>query len=227
MSARAEVYSNQERRQEKDISLYYQGVRSDLLTIFPLPKRGAAILELGCGGGGTLCFLKDLGRNYSLFGVDSFHDAVVRAKAQGLAVVEADIERLPRNPFGLNFDLIIMADVLEHLVDPWAHLAGLRNWLNPGGGILASVPNVKYIRMMRNLLFFDSFRYERDGLLDKTHLHLFTRKSLMELFSETGYEVLRIYSNVHKTKYKILNLLTLKMLETFFAYQYFIEARTR
>lgn len=227
MITRAEVYSNQERRQEKDISLYYRGVRSDLLTLFSLPKDGAAILELGCGSGGTLCFLKDQGRSYSLFGIESFHDAVVHSRNQGFNVIEADIEKLSRNPFGVSFDLIIMADVLEHLANPWAHLAGLRNWLNPGGRVLASVPNVKYIRIMRNLLFCDSFRYEGDGLLDKTHLHLFTQKSLTEIFSETGYEILRIYSNVHKTKYKILNLLTLKMLETFFAYQYFIEARTR
>ncbi len=84
------------------------------------------------------------------------------------------------------FDVIVAADVLEHLYDPWACLLKIRPYLRPEGFIVLSVPNVAHNALLAELLN-GRFPYQEKGLLDRTHLRFFTRSNLEDMLFSTGY----------------------------------------
>lgn len=83
---------------------------------------------------------------------------------------------------------MILADVLEHLADPWETLRQVRRVLAPGGTVVASIPNVRHWQVVRDLLE-GRWEYAEAGILDRTHRWFFTRRSLARLFEETGFTV--------------------------------------
>jgi len=87
--------------------------------------------------------------------------------------------------------VIVCADVLEHLADPARILASVREWLAPGGVLLVSVPNVANAAVRLSLLA-GRFEYAEKGILDRTHLRFFTRKSGKTLIEKAGFRVVRI-----------------------------------
>jgi len=86
------------------------------------------------------------------------------------------------------FDVVLLGDVLEHLVDPDTVLAKAATVLAPGGYVVASVPNVAH-GSVRLALLRGEFRYSESGLLDRSHLRFFTRQTLAELFRDAGYAI--------------------------------------
>jgi len=89
------------------------------------------------------------------------------------------------------FDVIVAGDVLEHLPRPEVLLDALRPLLKPDGVLLLSLPNVANVTVRAGLLF-GRFRYASRGILDRTHLRFYTRKTGRALLEESGYRVLRI-----------------------------------
>jgi SAM-dependent methyltransferase len=89
---------------------------------------------------------------------------------------------------GVRPDIIICADVLEHLRDPWTVLAWLRTLPAPGGRAVISVPNIAHWTARRALLR-GRFDYTDFGLLDRTHLRFFTRATAAELARRAGFAV--------------------------------------
>jgi 2-polyprenyl-3-methyl-5-hydroxy-6-metoxy-1,4-benzoquinol methylase len=86
------------------------------------------------------------------------------------------------------YDAIVCNDVLEHMVDPWGAVAELRLHLNPGGVVVASIPNMRYWPVLRGLLA-GRWDYADEGVLDRTHLRWFTKASMRELFTDAGFEI--------------------------------------
>ena len=77
-----------------------------------------------------------------------------------------------------NFDVVIFNDVLEHFENPWAVLENVKTKLNASGVVVASIPNVAYITNLVELILKKDWRYKPEGgILDKTHLRFFTKKS--------------------------------------------------
>lgn len=95
---------------------------------------------------------------------------------------------------------ILFLDVLEHLIDPSNLLQQVRPLLAAGGEIYVSLPNVAYLAIRLNLLF-GKFDYTRSGILDRTHLHLYTKKSAVQLLAENGYRVNRVFYSGNYTGY--------------------------
>jgi SAM-dependent methyltransferase len=93
---------------------------------------------------------------------------------------------LPFEP--ASFDAIVCGDLIEHLRDPERFLARVRPLLRPGGQLVVSTPNVANWAIRLGLLF-GRFRYTQRGILDRTHSHLFTRKTLLECLAAAGYQV--------------------------------------
>ncbi len=159
----------------------------DLIKVVP-----EQIFEIGCGSGATGMAIKNKFPDVKYLGMDSNKEAVEIAQTRLDKVIVADIERVSLDTFGLEkeyFDLIICADVLEHLYDPWKMLNGLREYLVPGGMILASIPNVQYINQIINLLN-GNWTYEDFGLLDATHIRFFTLNEIVKMFNGTGYNIM-------------------------------------
>lgn len=86
---------------------------------------------------------------------------------------------------GRTFDVVLCGDVLEHVVDPVATLRALLGYLGTDGRVIISLPNVAHIDVRLALLRGD-FPYSDRGLLDRTHLHFFTRALVERLLDECG-----------------------------------------
>lgn len=166
---------------------YFGGVRQDFLEA--LPRRpGLAILEIGCGSGDTGRAALAQGLCASYTGVELFPAAAASARQHLSEVVEGDIERvaLPWKP--ARFDAVLMSEVLEHLLDPWAAVKRIAPFLKPGALVMASSPNVSQFRMLKNLLA-DRWDLTDSGLMDRTHLRWFTAASYSRMFEDAGIRV--------------------------------------
>jgi GT2 family glycosyltransferase/2-polyprenyl-3-methyl-5-hydroxy-6-metoxy-1,4-benzoquinol methylase/Flp pilus assembly protein TadD len=148
-------------------------------------RRAKRILDVGCAGGRVGAGLKErLGAE--VWGIECNAQAAAAAGRYLDRVVQAPVEQaLPQLAKG-HFDSIILADVLEHLVDPAAVLAGLSKKLAPNGELIVSLPNVGHWSVLQGLLE-GSWEYQDAGILDRTHLKFFTRKSALSLFAAAGF----------------------------------------
>ena len=90
------------------------------------------------------------------------------------------------------FDCIICNDVLEHFKYPWSILRRLKNNLKKNGCVIASIPNVRYYDNIKALLLRKEWEYTSSGILDFGHLRFFTEKSILSMFDECGYSVIKI-----------------------------------
>ena len=141
-------------------------------------------------------------------------------------VVEGNVEAMDL-PFKLNeFDLILCLDVLEHLVDPWAVVKRLTTLLKPGGSLIASIPNIKHHSVILPLLFCGRWDYVPAGVLDKTHLRYFTKKTAIELIESSGLRVDKLYAKgmEKQSKSRLANILSLGIFKVFFETQYVVRA---
>ncbi len=144
---------------------------------------GGRVLDVGCASGGLLALLR--GRAGHLAGLELSSTAAGAAAAAGDEVVCGAIED-PGLPFEPDsFDLVVLADVLEHLTDPAAGLARATAWCRPGGAVLVSVPNVAHWQARMTLLRGRWPRHE-SGTFDAGHLHWYTRESLRALLVDGG-----------------------------------------
>jgi len=149
------------------------------------------ILEVGCAG----AYLGDVLRKqgYEVWGVESHPAAVVEAAERLDHVYRGTIEEFLEDPaFATRqFQFVLFGDVLEHLVDPEGVLSDVKRLLGSSGALIASVPNVAH-RSVRLMLLEGRWDYDATGIMDATHLHFFTRDSLLDLFTRTGYAVQRL-----------------------------------
>ena len=165
---------------------YYSNVRSDLFEFATSHDVDIAgrVLNVGCGAGQDATYLRDAGATH-LEGVEPT-DAATEATTRYDRVFAGPVELF--DPEG-EFDLIVFADVLEHLVDPAAQLVRAADWLRPGGSLLISVPNVRHISVLWSVSVRGDWRYSDSGILDATHLRFFTQKSFRRLLAEVDYAI--------------------------------------
>jgi 2-polyprenyl-3-methyl-5-hydroxy-6-metoxy-1,4-benzoquinol methylase len=153
--------------------------------------RGKHVLELGCSTGYMSEYLTQK-RACSVIGVEVDPDAAARAKKFCREVLVRDLN-CPEWLAGLSegaFDVILMADVLEHLVDPQELLIQIRRLLSPSATLVICLPNVVHW-ITRMKILFGRFDYEAGGTLDHTHLRFYTVKTAREMIEGAGYRITR------------------------------------
>jgi 2-polyprenyl-3-methyl-5-hydroxy-6-metoxy-1,4-benzoquinol methylase len=160
-----------------------------------LVGRDQDVLDIGCGEGFFAAELKADGNR--IVGVDAIptahhNDALEQFITEDL---NAAPEALIRDLGATRFDRVLLLDVLEHLVEPERLLAGVAGALKPTGRIVVSLPNVANISVRLGLLF-GRFNYTERGLLDRTHLHFYTRKTSRALLEQAGYQILETRTTV-------------------------------
>jgi 2-polyprenyl-3-methyl-5-hydroxy-6-metoxy-1,4-benzoquinol methylase len=158
-----------------------------------LPPGAHRILDVGCGRGGFGREVK-LNRAAEVWGIEQVPEAAAMASEHYDRVVvgeyPAALEDLARAEGEVRqFDCLVFNDVLEHMVDPWETLRRSHRWLRPGGHVLASIPNIRHYTVLIDLVLRGRWTYTAAGILDRTHLRFFTRKTMADLFADTGYEV--------------------------------------
>lgn len=165
-----------------DLNAHTQGI---LLT-----PAGSRVLDVGTADGHPVAEAL-VARGCQVWGVELDEEAAESARQFCQKLVVGDVEKLDlASEFdGLEFDVILCLDVLEHLVDPGAVLQNLAPMLAPGGVIVASIPNVTHAAVRLQLLRGD-FTYTDTGLLDRTHVRFFDRAEIGTLFESAGLTVL-------------------------------------
>lgn len=190
------------------------------------------VLEIGCASGGTLLKIKNLFKNARLYGVELNSSAAEDAKSFAdikIGNIETQDIEYPEE----FFDYIILADVLEHLQDPWGVLKKLTEFAKPDGKILASVPNVMHFSVIKSLLN-GHWTYEDAGILDRTHLRFFTLNEIAKMFAEAGctnMEVSAVSLPQSEEDKKFVQALGQingsKNIEQLSAYQYIVKAKAQ
>ena len=187
---------------------YFGGDRPEMLKFIPSAAR--YILDVGCGKGKFGAILQKKG--CEVWGVELDASAAEEASKKLFRVVHGNITSnldLPEN----YFDCIVFNDVLEHLVDPWEILSHIKQYLVKESGIIvASLPNVRQIYNIYQLLLKKDWQYHDSGILDKTHFRFFTQKSIKRFFKDCDYELLRMegidpFKNIF---FELLNFLCLR-----------------
>jgi 2-polyprenyl-3-methyl-5-hydroxy-6-metoxy-1,4-benzoquinol methylase len=176
---------------------------SKVVSLVPPATR---VLEFGCATGYMSEVLKTrLG--CTVVGVEIDRDAAALAEQHAERVIVGDAEKIDyaAELAGEEFDVVLFADVLEHLKEPADVLRRVRPFVAENGVVVASIPNIAHASV-RLALLAGEFRYREWGLLDDTHLRFFTRASIQDLFEETGYVVthwLRQRFDVGETEIKV------------------------
>jgi 2-polyprenyl-3-methyl-5-hydroxy-6-metoxy-1,4-benzoquinol methylase len=176
---------------------------SKIVSLVPPATR---VLEFGCATGYMTEVLKNrLG--CTVVGIEIDRDAAALAEQYAERVIVGDAETIDyaAELAGEEFDVVLFADVLEHLKEPADVLRRVRPFVAENGVVVASIPNIAHASV-RLALLGGEFRYREWGLLDDTHLRFFTRASIQDLFEETGYVVthwLRQRLDVGETEIKV------------------------
>lgn len=155
---------------------------SPLNLIARLIPDGATVLDVGAGNGLLGQVLKGLNKDVLIDGIEPSEYAadIARPFYRCIYVGLAD-QYLDAIREG-NYDYLVLADVVEHTVNPHIFLSEINAYLSPSTKLLISLPNVAFGGQRLSLLN-GSFNYINSGLLEKTHLRFFTLESAKKLFS--------------------------------------------
>jgi 2-polyprenyl-3-methyl-5-hydroxy-6-metoxy-1,4-benzoquinol methylase len=195
---------------DKD-SVYYSNPRPELLPFIPASIK--KVLDVGCGSGSFGSALKNI-YHCEAWGIEPNQEAANIAKGKLDKVINHSFSKDLPELAGEKFDAILFNDVLEHLVNPKDVLLSCKRFLNPNGHIIASIPNIRWYPAILSLLRYKDFKYQPSGVMDETHLRFFTKKSMIRLFEETGYNIIKIEGINKDNDYKYFNMLNFLLFNT-------------
>ena len=167
-------------------AFYYSLERTELLAL--VPRGTHRLLDVGCGAGAFGVAIK-ASLHAVVWGIEINPQAASIANIKLDRVIVGDAVYALRQLEGERFDTVCFNDILEHLVDPAAALSAAARLLKSEGCVVLSVPNLRFYRVLKQILVEHDFRYEAWGVMDSTHLRFFTEKSMRRLLSETGFAV--------------------------------------
>ncbi|HQA81613.1 MAG TPA: class I SAM-dependent methyltransferase [Methanoregulaceae archaeon] len=188
---------------EKD---YFGSGRREMLPFVPLSVK--RLLDIGCGAGTFGANIKAR-QNCEVWGIEM--DAKQGQEASRIldkVIIGDAVGKLDEIPPSF-FDCIVCNDLLEHLVDPFSFLKRLRRPMVSEGILVASVPNVRYYRVLKDLIIHRDWKYKEPGVLDIDHLRFFTRKSMIRMFTDGGWKI-KTVTGINPTSsrtFRIMNLL--------------------
>lgn len=184
MSDRSEIYRTdvdpEKRHRPQTMAFHY------------MDRTDAVVLDVGCACGDFGAALRKY-KGYDVYGIELDAGSVEIARKTGayVWVGQMNLDGLSVSSFpefAGKFDYVVCGDVLEHLRDPVSAITVLKSFLKSDGHLIASIPNVAHMSVKANLLIND-FTYTDSGLLDRTHVHFFTHRSICESMSALGMEI--------------------------------------
>jgi len=175
--------------QDKNQLGYFTNERDEMIPFIPFECN--KILDIGCSEGIFGQLLKK-DQTVEVWGVEIDEAAASSAREKLDVVIQGDflekVDQLPKN----HFNCVVLNDALEHFTDPWNLLTAIKPLLSPGGYIVSSIPNVRYIGNLFEILVKKDWEYKSHGILDRTHFRFFTEKSIIRLFESSGFSIDRI-----------------------------------
>lgn len=166
-------------------------------------NNGDRVLDVGCSSGHFGEALIQL-KGCKVTGIDLDVDDIASAKKVLTEAYVMNVDDM-KNMVSLGkFDVIIFADVIEHLIDPRQTLKNMRKLLKKDGRIIFSIPHMGHVSVRLDLLGGE-FAYRDKGLLDRTHLHFYDSKEVQDVFSDSGYVINKIDPVVSEYPTKIID----------------------
>lgn len=188
------------------------------------------ILEFDCGLGATLFRLKYMYPNSKIYGIET-NENIAKICGKMIEIMVEDFEYIYTMKFKENklnfFDYIIIGDRLQLSKDPWKLLKELKNFLKPGGYIIATISNIMHYSVIKELLR-GSFVYNKNSILNVRNSNkFFTLADIHEIFKESGYVnpyVFHYYTEISQEDNEFLNnlcsIIGNDMKEYFLSYEY-------
>lgn len=189
-----------------------------------------SVLEIGCGSGANLAEIRRRHPQCRTVGLERQPEAAAQARRRpGIdQLMEGDVLDPACIDFApASFDLIVLSHVLEHFAEPEQVLARCRGWLRPDSHLLIALPNLRHGAVLGELLFGGDFRYRDHGVLDRTHLRFYTRRSAIRFLHEHGFETLRVRPDVEGRRWKLLQRASFGLGHEFAAFAYNFLVRPR
>jgi 2-polyprenyl-3-methyl-5-hydroxy-6-metoxy-1,4-benzoquinol methylase len=154
---------------------------------------GKRVLEIGAGPGSMTRVLRDSrGCHVTAIEVDRESIQTLTPFCEKVYAVDLNSEGWPQQLKDERpFDTVVVADVLEHLYDPWTALQRIKTFIGPEGCLIASVPHAGHHAIVASLLD-ENFEYREAGLLDKTHIRFFGIKNIQDLFEQAGLAIIEV-----------------------------------
>lgn len=207
----------------------YTSERPDVLSL--IPSGTTSLLDLGCSDGTLGLSIKNKLKQAQVTGVEFDSSMASLAEKRLDEVHIADLNKVDISELFSpgKFDCIIMADILEHLIDPWSIVKQASSLLSEKGIIITSIPNVRHVSTILSLIFKGKWPYRNRGIHDSTHLRFFTRSNIVEMFQKAGLKIIkekrtmRIFEGGRKIARrinKISRFLDIPILRGFFTFQY-------
>ena len=168
---------------------YFTTTRPDMQRFVPATMGN--VLEVGCSAGGfSGAFMS---RSNEIWGIEPNPEAAATAKTRLTHVLNGLYDdQAPQLP-DHHYDVVICNDVIEHMPDHDRFLEDIKIKLKPGAILIGSLPNMRFITAMVKLMILKDWQYRESGILDRTHLRFFTRKSILRSLDDHGYEVEAIH----------------------------------
>ena len=206
----------------------YIGPRNDIIK--HIPDNAYKILDIGCSIG-TLGKQIKHERDVEVIGIEIDNDMASVAQKSLDKVITADVETLSLNTCfpSTYFDCVILADIIEHLKDPWSLLKNVSSILSSNGLVIASIPNIRHYTTILNLVVKGYWPYRERGIHDKNHIRFFTLRNINELFQNAGLEIVGIARNYRiietPHRYNVYaKYFALPLLRDFLTFQYIVSA---
>ena len=161
-------------------------------------KPNTDLLDVGCACGDMgIAIQKE--KNCRIIGLEYNSYSVKIAKKTGAyrEVFQCDLNNYKKINISEKFDYIAFGDVLEHIYLPQEVINHFKNFLKPEGLILISLPNIAHASIKANLLL-NNFDYTQTGLLDITHIRLFTYKTIATLLTNCNLKIKEYYPTYFK-----------------------------
>ena len=169
---------------------YQQHFNPQMLDVLAHAPR--VLLDVGCSSGNLGKYVKSLHPACRTIGVEP-NRATAALAAQNLdQVLCGKFEDFQLENEGIargSIDTVVMADVLEHMYDPWHVMVNLKPYLAADAQLILSIPNTRHLGLMQGLLDGGSWTYAEKGLLDITHIRFFTLKEIANFLAQTGYRM--------------------------------------
>lgn len=144
------------------------------------------VLDIGCGAGDLGQYLREEKQCY-VVGLEYSKESITVAKDKLDKVAHIDLnQQMPHEILDEQFDVVVMADILEHIYTPKAVLQSTEKLLTATGKCLISIPNAGYVGALISL-YDDQWQYREEGILDRTHIRFYTKKSVMTLLDDSGF----------------------------------------